>query len=191
MTPVGHSLVGVSLGIVAMPAWESRLARAAFLAGFVALASVPDFQVPYWGHGRCYHVSHSLFVNALLVVATAACVRLWPRTRATLGSPAVLMAGATAWLSHLLLDSFYNHGLGLRVFWPLSDASLVLPIPLFDRLYPPWLSTHNLRVCLIELVCYAPLVLLAVLWRLYRRAPRHDPTPAASLNKGDQSVCPR
>jgi membrane-bound metal-dependent hydrolase YbcI (DUF457 family) len=176
MTPVAHSLVGASLGIVALPALPTRRARAAFVAGFVVLASVPDVQVPYWGHGPYYHVSHSLFVNALLIFVTAACLRLWPRTRATLGSPLVLAAGATAWLSHLLLDSFYSHGRGVPIFWPFSDhAALVLPIPSFDVLrgYPSWLSAHNVRVCLIELACYSPLLLAALWWHYRRRAQCH------------------
>jgi hypothetical protein len=186
MTPIAHSLVGASLGIVSLPEFQSRRARAAFLAGFVVLASMPDLPVPYWGHGPYYHVSHSLFANGLLVVAIAACLRLWPRTRTTLGSPAVLAAGATAWLSHLLLDSFYNHGLGVKIFWPFSDAALVLPLPWFAALngYPSWLSSRNFHICLIELVCYSPLFLLAILWRVSRRAPRHQPTLVRSANEG-------
>jgi hypothetical protein len=29
------------------------------------------------------------------------------------------------------LDSLYNHGHGVAIFWPLSDVRLALPIPWF------------------------------------------------------------
>ena len=133
MTPVGHTLVGVSLGIACLPAFTTRRAKAAFLASFAVLANVPDLHLPCWGHSR-YDISHSLFVSVLLIALACVCLRLWPRTRRTLGSPAVLAAGAAAWLSHLLLDSFYSHGQGIAIFWPFSQARLVLPIPWFDVL---------------------------------------------------------
>jgi membrane-bound metal-dependent hydrolase YbcI (DUF457 family) len=127
MTPVGHSLVGVALGIVCLPDFPTRRAEAAFLAGFAVLANVPDLRLPCWGHAR-YDISHSLFVSVLLIAVACVCLRLWPKTRPTIGSPPVLAAGAAAWLSHLLLDSFYSHGQGIAIFWPFSRAALALPV---------------------------------------------------------------
>jgi len=79
-------------------------------------------------------------------------------------------AGGLAWLSHMLLDSFYNHGQGVAIFWPLSDARLALPIPWFSVVYgvPPSLTPEMARAFAIELICYAPLVLAAIVARRLR-----------------------
>ena len=71
--------------------------------------------------------------------------------------------GTLAWLSHLLLDSFYNHGSGIPIFWPVSDASLSLPIPRFSTLdlKQAIFSNHNLSVFGIEFLAYSPLVVAA------------------------------
>ena len=61
-----------------------------------------------------------------------------------------------AWLSHLLLDSFYNHGRGVLIFWPLSRARLNLAIPWFATLQRPLsqFRAHTARVLLIEVMVY-------------------------------------
>ena len=180
MTPVGHSLVGLSIGVLCMPQGQSPRTRAAFLVGFMFSANIPDFPIPGWGHYR-YHISHSLFVSGAMIVAAAVLLRLWRRTRPTLGSMPVLLGGAAAWLSHLLLDSLYSHGRGLAVFWPFSTARFALPVPWLHNLYasPPPLDEHTVRVCLVEAACFLPLVLLAVAWKmgLRRGLRRGDERP--------------
>jgi membrane-bound metal-dependent hydrolase YbcI (DUF457 family) len=170
MTLVGHSLVGAAIGTACMPdALTGPLARVVFLTGFMIFANVPDIPLRNWGHHR-YDISHSVPVTLVLIAVIAAGIRLSGRGRRTIGSPQVLIGGAAAWLSHMLLDSFYNHGLGLMVWWPLFNVRLALPIPWLANVSMPWLSAENTRVCLIELATYLPLVLIAVGWRLWRRA---------------------
>jgi membrane-bound metal-dependent hydrolase YbcI (DUF457 family) len=165
MTSVGHCLTGLSVAVLVVPrSWERKQKVVAFSA-IVLVASVPDLPVPFWGHFS-YRVSHSLFVNLallLVVVGLLASLRVWR------SEPAwrwVVAGGAAAWLSHFLLDSFYSHGHGIRIFWPLSDASLNLAIPWFHVLQrgsPPDLAA--LRIFAIEAVCYGALLVACMVWR--------------------------
>jgi hypothetical protein len=162
-------MVGLSVGIVCMPQWPSTRAKALFLTSFAALANLPDLHVPGWGHYR-YDISHSLFVNLALVVAVAAALRIGRKVMPRVASWPVLVGGAFVWLIHVFLDSFYNHGQGLCILWPLSEKALALPMPWFGRLdgIPPTLSLNTFRVCSIELAFYLPFLLLAIYWRRRR-----------------------
>ncbi len=169
MTPIGHSLVGMSMGVVCMPRYQSCWAKAAFLSGFIGLATVPDWHLPGWGHIR-YEVSHSLFVNLALIIVFAVVLRTCKSTRMGIGAWPVIFGGAAAWLSHLLMDSFYNHGLGVTIFWPLSTARLALPMPWFRTLPyvpPPW-DFDTFCIYLVEVLFYGPILLLAIAWRYWR-----------------------
>ena len=153
MTPVGHTLTGLAIGYAVMPFRFSPRAKAATLGVFAILAFAPDLPLPSWGHDR-YDISHSVFVTTLgvLLVGVAAYAKLrgspymsWP----------LLVGGAVAWYSHLLLDTFYNHGKGLHIFWPFGDGRVALPIPWFSKMnLDPLLTMHNFRVWTIEAVAY-------------------------------------
>lgn len=154
MAPVGHSLVGLSIGVALCPdAFRGRPLVAG--TAFVALSLLPDWPVPGWGHDE-YLVSHSLWVNAALVAVVAAAAQRRLGVRAT-------VAGGAAWLSHLLLDSFYNHGQGVIVGWPVNRWKLNLPIPwlhTLDLAQPLW-SAHNLGEFALEAITFGPLLLVA------------------------------
>ena len=131
------------------------------LAVFVVLANAPDLPCPAWGHER-YEISHSLLVTTIGV----ACLEIfllwksqaWP----AITLPVAVGMGMT-WYSHLLLDTFYNHGKGLAIYWPWSDARLALPIPWFDNLEPvPVISWHNASVCAVEATVYGGLLVLVL-----------------------------
>ena len=174
MTQVGHMLTGVASGVLCLPRQATRRRMAAQVVVFATLANLPDTPLPGWGHDR-YDVSHSVFVNLLLIALAALTLwRLW-RIRAVLGGWQVIGAGGLAWLSHLLLDSFYNHGQDVAIFWPFSDAHLALPIPWFSVVHgvPPPLTPEMARVFTIELICYAPLVIAAVVARAAMTRHRH------------------
>jgi inner membrane protein len=149
-----------------MPRLKTVIAKAVFLATFVVLGNLPDLPVRNWGHHR-YYISHSLFVNLAFIAVLCAALRLWRRGPEVVCGWPVLAGGATAWLSHLLLDSFYNHGLGVAIFWPFSDASLALPVPGFDTRQRHFghLDPRSVRIYLIELACYLPLLVAAAAWR--------------------------
>jgi hypothetical protein len=168
MTPLGHSLMGVSLGALVIPRGWSRRPKWLAFGVFGLLASGPDWPAPFWGHSQ-YHVSHSLFVNLGLMAVVAVLVAALPRVRAALGGWPVVCAGAAAWLSHLLLDSFYSHGNGVRIFWPLSDAALSLSMPWFDVLRVGVPLRAALGIFAVEFAFYGSLLGLCLLWRARRR----------------------
>jgi membrane-bound metal-dependent hydrolase YbcI (DUF457 family) len=160
MTSVGHSMMGLAIGIFCAPQQTSTPWKVGYFAAFVVLPNIPDLPFPLWGHHR-YDISHSLFVTLLLCLIMIALLGWRPNIRHSIGDWKVLGGGVTAWLSHLVLDSFYNHGRGVAIFWPLSDAHLALPIPWFSVAPFPPLSLALLRECGIEFACYLPVVLLA------------------------------
>ncbi len=170
MTFVGHCMTGVAIGLVLIPQHFSRRQLLAGLAGCAVAANLPDLEVPYWGHAN-YGVSHSIFVNAALILALVGAAALLVRLWGLKVSWKLIAAWAVAWLSHMLLDSFYNHGLGVRIFWPFSNAALVLPIPWFHtiNLHKSFWSWYNMSAFLSEFCFYLPFVAGAFLYCLWRR----------------------
>jgi membrane-bound metal-dependent hydrolase YbcI (DUF457 family) len=172
MTTVGHTLMGMAIGILCLPQQTPARWKAGYFAAFVVLPNIPDLPFPHWGHDR-YDISHSLFVNLLLCLMVVTLLGWHPNIRRAIGGGKVLDGGAAAWLSHLVLDSLYNHGRGVAIFWPLSDAHLALPIPWFSVVPFPPLGLALLQECAIEFASYFPLVLLAYSLRrsgLFQRA---------------------
>lgn len=165
MTSIGHTLTGLTLAVAGMPTGLRRPHRPLLLALCGTAANAPDLPLPGWGHSM-YHVSHSLFVNAGLLVLLAVWAAAWPHARREVASG---WRGfgliAAAWLSHMLLDSLYDHGRGIAIFWPFSDAHLALPVSWFSTLRPPLRSAHNLQVFGIELLFYGAIFLAVLLAR--------------------------
>ena len=166
MTQVGHALTGTAIGVLCLPKNTSPRYKMIHFAAFIALSLVPDYRIPNWGHDR-YNISHSIFVNLLFICGIIVLLILFKGMRRKIGGWIVVTAGAAAWLSHLLLDSFYNHGKGIALFWPFSKARLILPIPWLSvvKSLPPPITPELLKILLIEFVTFSPLVLLAVLLR--------------------------
>lgn len=169
MTPVGHSLTGAALAFVALRSAEQpSVRRIGFtVAALVLLANVPDLPFPNWGHDR-YDISHSLFVVGPLVALVAAIFIASRTLRKSTGGARLILFAAFACLSHLLLDTFYNHGQGLAMFWPVSEARLALPIPWFETIKSPMVSLQNLKTFAVEFACYAPLSARAAIY--FRRS---------------------
>ena len=167
MTPMGHSLIGLSFASLALStpknATNHRWRNCGVALTFVALANLPDWPLPNWGHDR-YDVSHSIFVNAGLICTVIAVMKTLA-TGKWFSQPRFLMLAAMAWLSHLLLDSFYNHGRGIAIYWPVSSQRLNLAIPWFSNwdLSQPVTSPDNLSVFGIEFLAYTPILLGSLL----------------------------
>ncbi len=153
---MGHGLTGAALGLLATPAGAGRGRLLATLVAFAALANIPDLPLPGWGHSR-YDISHSVFVNLPLALVLALALWRWRGLRLR-----VTLLGAAAWCSHLLLDSMYNHGKGVAIFWPLSAGRLALPLPWFSTAHGPlWRpDLHLLKVMAVELAFYGALFLV-------------------------------
>jgi len=170
MTGIGHSLTGMSIAAIAMPRRWRTPALLAGMAACAVLANVPDIDLPFWGHAE-YLISHSIFVNVSLIAAVLAIPAAWPALRRKLGGWPVLAAAAGAWMSHLLLDSFYSGGHGIRIFWPLSrEAALKLPMPWFDALSGGWrLDLVTFRIAATEVLFYGTPLAICLLWRRRKR----------------------
>jgi membrane-bound metal-dependent hydrolase YbcI (DUF457 family) len=163
MTPVGHVLTGISIGVVSMPERKKTPWKILYFVAFSLLSLVPDFHIPYWGHDR-YYISHSIFTNLLAILILILLLSRSKKLIEKLGGWKVIIGGSLAWLSHLLLDTFYNHGKGLLMFWPFSEARLALPIPWFSVVkdLPPPFTEETIRILLIELVSYGALLLVVI-----------------------------
>jgi inner membrane protein len=157
---IGHVAVGmaaarVSSGRAAAPTWRS-------MAWWSALSLLPDvdvigfsFGVEYgdpWGHRGATHS----FAFALAVGALAGLAARWFRA-----PPLRLWAIATAVLvSHGLLDTMTDGGLGCALLWPFD----------LTRYFAPWrpipvapiglafFSPYGVIVSLTELVLFAPIL---------------------------------
>ena len=163
MTLTAHLITGTALGVISMPKNYSKASKTIHMMIFAILADIPDWPIRNWGHDR-YYFSHSVFVNLVPIFSILFIFLFIPKVRNKIGGWPVLFAGAIAWLSHMLLDSFYNHGYGIRIFWPYSEARLILPIPWFVVTPGPALpvTPEKLREVLLEFVSFIPLVVLAV-----------------------------
>ena len=179
MTPIGHSLMGLSLAAFAVPV----NGRASILnwrnfgiaCAFVALANLPDWPLPNWGHDR-YDISHSVFVNVGLIGLVVVLAKVFAKGSWFCRNRFLVLA-AMAWLSHLLLDTFYNHGQGIGLFWPVSKQKLSLALPWFENwdLSQPVTAPDNLSVFGIEFLAYFPVLLVALFVSFKLRGPRyHD-----------------
>lgn len=159
VTTVGHSLTGLSIAVLTLPKGRSLIWYLLIGHFFIFFANVPDFPLPGWGHAS-YEVSHSVFLTGLLA-SMMALLLLHPKFNEEVGAKVVLFWSIT-WLTHMVLDALYNHGQGIGIFWPFSDAHLVLPVPWFETLTWPPKTSHNLRVFLIELGVYGLLLAVCV-----------------------------
>ena len=171
MTPLGHGLTGATFGVLAMPFSWGKWKKALLLGVFVLLANIPDLPVRGWGHEGFgnYLKSHSIFVNGGAVILLLALFAFWRAARLKAGGWAVIISGALAWLSHLLLDSFYAHNWWLSVMWPFEYRGFSLPLPWFDSIrgYPPPLDAHTFKVLGVEFLFYFPILLAAIFLRRF------------------------
>ena len=159
MTTIGHSLTGLSLAALTLPVGRSRRWYIIAAAIFVFFANVADFPLPGWGHSA-YHVSHSVFVTALLA-SLVALLLFWPTFHAKVGVK-VIAAWSIAWLSHLPLDSMYAHGQGIAIFWPFSEAHLAMPVPWFETVSLPARTVENLRVFGVETAVFGAALIASI-----------------------------
>lgn len=180
MTFVGHGLAGAAIALLLLPPNRNSLRyRCLYFLAIVPLSSLPDYRFKGWGHDQ-YAISHSLFVNLAIIAVLAAVLCSYKKTARFLGAPRAVAAGALVWLSHLLLDSFYNHGRGIAIFWPFSKARLALPIPWLEILkpVPPPMTMQAVGVYSLEFVTFFPILFLA--WYITSRRRTSNPLAAQS-----------
>ena len=158
MTTVGHSLAALTIGVAFMkPRWAWPR-KALLLGAFVVLANLPD--LPY---GPPKLARHSVYLNAVILAVAATVLAAWAPLRRRIGGWPIVVGGILACLSHLLLDSFYSHGHGVGIYWPIGDGTLNLAMPWFDVLRYGWEPTaRTARIVLIEIGFYGAILAAAV-----------------------------
>jgi len=168
MTQVGHILTGAAIGVAFLPENKTARWKTVYFIALAVLANAPDLQLPFWGHHRYYYVSHSLFTNSLILFLIICLFACWKKLRLKIGGWSVLAAGSLTWLSHLLLDTFYNQEKGLMMFWPFSEARLCLAIPWFRVVesIPPPITMDHVRIVLIELAFYGSFLVFTILVKM-------------------------
>ncbi len=174
MTTVGHTLTGLTIAVLFQPKIVKIPTRIIYYLLFVFCALIPDIEVHGWGHYQ-YQISHSIVLMAALEGVIFLFSSLVPHLRKSRLYWRILLGCSVAWMSHFLLDSFYNHGKGIIVMWPISAGRLNLSLPWFSTIPPLPVSMEHIRICSVEVLFYLPLLLFAVLLKsvLKKRSLQH------------------
>jgi inner membrane protein len=166
MASIGHIAVGMAAARVHRPLVDDAAPRWSSMAWWSALSLLPDadvigfsFGVRYadpWGHrGATHSIVFALALAA--AIGLAAPKFQLPRRRTWLIASVVLV-------SHGLLDTLTDGGLGCALLWPFDLTRYFAPwqpIPVAPiGLY--FFSRYGLFVSLTELILFAPLVLFAL-----------------------------
>lgn len=197
-SPVGHSLIGIALGLawrlprvrgrdLLRTVWEERVALVAALA----LANLPDVDyLPGIAVGEINRFHHTWTHTLGFVAATSALA--WLVWRARERSAAALLWFFAFGASHLAADLVTEDRsapYGIMVLWPFSSEYWISPWPLFwhlrKREWGDFLQTHNAQAVLVEAAWCLPLVLLVLAWKT--RAARSE-THRASRNEPRASL---
>ena len=172
--PVAHSLIGAT---VAAALAKRSEARWQVLCLSALLAVCPDFDYLLnllrigrggWHHGFTHSIVFALFAGALTALAYG-----W---RSLHGF--IVFSSVTA--SHTLLDYVMTESRGVSLWWPFTDRRYKFrgPNPI-DYTWDDssfWTAAADiLRISLTEVLVFAPILLLVILLKRYRRTS--DPGP--------------
>jgi inner membrane protein len=167
MASLGHVAVGMAVARFRRPTAASTRALLGSMLAWSALSLLPDLDVvglklgvPYGAPFGHRGATHSCVFSIGLGLAIGACgARTW-RGRFGLGAWASVVL-----LSHALLDSLTDGGLGCALLWPFEHTRYFAPwqpipvAPIALRM----LSSRGFQVAATELLMFAPLVAYA-LW---------------------------
>lgn len=173
MASIGHVLFGLAVAR-AHDEWVQQAgvlrpprARVAAAATFASLALLPDLDVVGFPLGVSYGAafghrgaSHSLLAG--VVLGLVAGMLLARSLRVALGPTG--LAAVLAVISHGLLDTLTDGGMGIALLWPWSTErwfAPLQPIPVAP-IGPAFLSARGLMVAATELLWFAPFGLFAL-----------------------------
>lgn len=163
--PLAHALVGASAAAILGPA--SRSPRWKLLLIGALLAVFPDFDYGLnllrisgggWHHGFTHSIAFSLFLGLITVLVS----REW-KVRSF-----IIFSGAA--VSHTLLDYLITESYGVALWWPFTDRRYKLrlrnPIDYTWSDASIWeAGVGVLKITLIELFIFAPILLAVILMR--------------------------
>jgi inner membrane protein len=166
MASLGHLAVGMAAARVYPTERFARRASALAMLFWAALSMVPDADVIGFGLGVNYEdpwghrgATHSFVFAIVLGTVIGLLARLFGRPPIRMGLMASLVL-----VSHPLLDTLTDGGLGCALFWPFD----------LTRYFAPWrpipvapiglafFSPFGLFVAAVELVIFAPLFWFAL-----------------------------
>ncbi len=171
MASIGHVAVGMAGARLYLKRQPSTWSTATIMVIWSALSLLPDADVygfamgvPYaapWGHRGA---THSVVFGVLIAVG----IGLFAKARGLSPLRTALLAGAVI-VSHGLLDTITDGGLGCALLWPFSNERFFAPLrplpvaPIGRELISKW----GLRVGLTELAAFSPLIVYS-LWPIRR-----------------------
>ncbi len=157
-----------------MPPQMSVKQKGMLLTAFAFIANIPDLPLDR------YINTHSIFTTTIVVAMLVVLAKIFLRKNPYFTNR-ILLGGALAWFSHLLLDTMYNKvgEQGYEMFWPISNAKAALPIPwlLQSDKINVW-SLHNASVAFFEILTFGTVLVLAILtrhWLLSNHQTRKKP----------------
>lgn len=167
-SPVGHSLVSVSVGwALNRPsrAWRPLLIQIAILA---AIGTAPDLDIIWGRHSR---ETHS--IGAALLMGGIAAWQRWPVGAAT--RLRIFVTVVCAYFSHPILDAFALSDRpwpGVWMWWPFDVTPVHSAHAFFDPISREWQTRAfwigNPIAALHEIMMLAPIAL--AVWLIRRRA---------------------
>jgi membrane-bound metal-dependent hydrolase YbcI (DUF457 family) len=162
--PIAHALVGASVGAAIYPD-QSRRTRTLLVGGLLGICPDFDYALNWlrvsgggWHHGFTHSIPFAFFLGLLIVVIA----KQW-KLRSF-----IFFTAAIA--SHTLLDYLLTESRGVALWWPLTNYRyrLRLPNPIDYSWSNPtvWdIAFDVLRIGLLELVIFGPLLLAVILLR--------------------------
>lgn len=166
--PVAHALIGASVA-AALDRKSEALWKVLFLGALLGVS--PDFDYLLnvlrigrggWHHGFTHSIVFALFAGTLTALVFG-----W---RSVNGF--IVFSAAIA--SHTLLDYLMTESRGVSMWWPFTDRRYKFrgPNPI-DYTWDDssfWTTAADfLQISFIELIVFAPILLLVLLLRRYRR----------------------
>jgi len=167
---LGHLAVGMAAARAYGTPRPGRRATLAAILFWSAISFLPDADVVGFGLGVRYEdewghrgATHSLLFSVAVGAAIGLAAPLFGRPRLRTGLIASLVL-----VSHALLDTLTNGGLGCALLWPFDRSRYFAPwtpIPV-SPIGLSFLSPYGLFVAMTEVLLFAPLLWLAL------RSPR-------------------
>jgi inner membrane protein len=173
MASVGHLLVGMAGGRAYLPRDASAKALVVTCWLFACISEFPDIDVIGFRFGVAYEApfghrgaTHSIAFAVLMGVLALSVARLLKQPAARLATAVFVLT-----LSHALLDTLTDGGLGCALGWPVTDTRFFAPLrPLpVAPIGAGMLSWRGARVVIIELCAFSPFLVYALLPRRPRR----------------------
>ena len=161
--PVAHGLLAASVVVVLREPTQSRPWKLLLIGVFLGISPDLDYALNFlrvgsggWHHGFTHSIVFAVFCG-LIATLIAGERRL---------RNLILFTGAT--VSHTLLDYLITESRGVALWWPFTDYRYKLRLP--NPIDYTWSTTSLsemmvdlLRICLVELMIFGPLVVVVVL----------------------------